>query len=310
MQAPHIRTARDTIQDSSGLVQINFLQLVWDLLQDVINMNNHEIDVMKQELAVIENSGLHIDNSHESSYYRSRNKVTRTRVSITDDLDRVHLLARRKYLENRIEAAELTSAKMSRIITAKGLVRLDQKLLQELKKYINSGLDIMQFIFTKEQVEWINSPYTPNPFHLDSLKQKTAGNIPMRSNAEAKLGSYIESTGLPYRADDIVLIQSNIHNLSNAKPDATPHRDSYFADFKIPNLLGGITVHEHLGAFYIDNYGDNSLKRLNDYHNFTVIEIPGRPVTDREFTWSFASDLANEQTLRALLGRMLLPGFL
>ena len=75
----------------------------------------------------------------------------------------------------------------------------------------------------------------------------------------------------------------------------------------MPNFLGGITVHEHFGAFQMDNYADNALQRLEDYRYFTVVEIEGRPVADNEFTWSFESDVSSEESRRKLIRKLLLP---
>ena len=75
----------------------------------------------------------------------------------------------------------------------------------------------------------------------------------------------------------------------------------------MPNLLGGITVHEHFGAFQMKNYPDNSLKRLNDYRNFEVRELPSRIVLPEEFTWSLEADLRDPVLFQRIINRMLLP---
>ena len=169
-------------------------------------------------------------------------------------------------------------------------------------RYADIGLDITRIIFTKEQNEWIDAPYTPNPYNVDSLKYETIGKLPVRSSSEREIGNMFEDIGLPYRSDDLVRI------IRNDEHQGTPFRNTYFADFKVPNLLGGITVHEHLGAFHLENYSDNALQRLNDYHNFTVVELPGRPVGKNELTWSFESDLQGDENLKRLIARLLLPG--
>ena len=122
----------------------------------------------------------------------------------------------------------------------------------------------------------------------------------MRSKSEAIIGTSLEAIGLPYRSDDLVTI------ISDGK-SGKPFKDTYFADFKVPNFLGGITVHEHFGAFQMDKYAGNALQRLNDYHSFTVIELEGRPVEDNEFTWSFESDIRNAISIRGLIRKLLLP---
>ncbi len=130
----------------------------------------------------------------------------------------------------------------------------------------------------------------------------------MRSGAEAKTGSKFESIGLPYRYDDYVAIGADPYATKAYRQGKEPFRESYFADFKVPNLLGGITVHERFGAFQVENYGESRLKRLNDHHNFGVVEIPGKSVRHNEFTWSFESDIRNTKALDQLVARLLLPG--
>ena len=122
----------------------------------------------------------------------------------------------------------------------------------------------------------------------------------MRSKSETIIGNYFESIGLPYRSDDVVTIYSG-------HTSERPFRDTYFADFKTPNLLGGITIHEHFGAFQIEKYPDNALKRLNDYRNFDVYELDYRPVKPEEFTWSLEADLQDSVSFRRLVRRILLP---
>ncbi len=176
-----------------------------------------------------------------------------------------------------------------------------QSMKQELSLLDDAGLDLTRILFTPEQVEWINTPYNPNPYYPEDLKHPTSAGLLTRSKSEAKIGSISEGYGLPFRYDDFTRI------LYDPLGDR-PSRDSVYSDFKYPNLCGGITVHEHLGAFQMDRYGNNALMRLNDYHNFEVIELPGRPVTYSEFTWSFESDLWGETRIRKLFRRILLPG--
>jgi hypothetical protein len=117
------------------------------------------------------------------------------------------------------------------------------------------------------------------------------------------LGNELELLGIPYRYDDLVTIETG-------SSGDQPFRESYFADFKLPNLLAGITIHEHLGAFQVTQYGDNALMRLNDYNTFTVVELANRPVKHQEFTWSMEYQLKDPALLKETILKMLFPGLL
>ena len=191
--------------------------------------------------------------------------------------------------------------RLQKVLDISDGLRDDRTIKKKLERYADAGLDLSRIIFTKEQNEWIDQTFTPNPYHPEDLRYPTAGGIFTRSKSEAFIGSTLEGLGLPYRSDDLVTI---IYDPRGNKP----FRDTYFADFKVPNLLGGITVHEHLGAFQMESYSENALKRLNDYHNFTICELSGRPVKTDEFTWSFESDLRSEKMTTRLIRKILLPG--
>ena len=131
----------------------------------------------------------------------------------------------------------------------------------------------------------------------------------MRSKSETRIGNRAEYYGLPFRYDDYVAMHDPKGKQFHSQGES-PFRDFYFADFKFPNLFGGITIHEHIGAFQIENYGEGSLKRLNDYHNFRIVELEGKAVKHEEITWSFENDVLNAKTIDKLLARILLPGLL
>lgn len=296
-----IRTARDTITNSSGLVQVNFLKTTAKVLRRTLDFEKQRTNSMKQELTLLENGRLHIHRTNDVVIFCCKPPNSAKEFGITRDTTRIHRLARRAYLEDCIGASELHMKKMQRIIDASDIAAKEARMLSRLERYTDAGLDLSRILFTEEQNEWIDQAYTPNPFYQEHLNYETHGKIPVRSKSEAIIGNYLETLGLPYRSDDLVNIISDGHGES-------PYRDNYFADFKIPNLFGGITIHEHFGAFQIENYSKNALQRLHDYNSFKVIELPGKPVQKDEFTWSFESDLKQTGNLEKLIFRMLLPG--
>jgi len=299
-QTVHLRTARDSVQDHSALIQINFLSLLDEMVDEQVTAARKEMESIRQELSLIENMSLHIHHHGERFHFSSYEKETKRRFGISKDADRIYRLARRGHLECKLKALEHHSLKLSKVLDATDWAQHRIKMNRDLKRYAKAGLDLSRILFTEEQNDWIDRSYTPNPFHPENLMYHTNGGILMRSNSETKIGNFFEAVGVPYRYDDLVTIYSG-HT-----PDK-PFKDTYFADFKAPNLLGGITVHEHFGAFHFDNYSDNALKRLNDYRRFSIYELEHKPVRAAEFTWSFEADLKDPALFQQLIRRILLP---
>ena len=303
-----LRTARDTIVNPAGMAQIELLRITSGLIRTAASRDAAESKAIRKELSVMEASRLHIRKAEkgfrfaaypeEPSARQRAGKDTRE-IGISQDQARVHMLARRAYLLQRLSMIENNQRRLQKILSSCDSARSELRLQKDLKRYCEAGLDLSRILFTKEQNEWIDRPYSPNPYYKESLKQNTKHGVPVRSLSEATLGSFLESVGLPFRTDDLVEIHSEY--------GVQPFRENYFADFKVPNLCGGITIHEHLGALHLQDYPDNSLKRLNDYHNHVVYELPGRQVKHSEFTWSFEYDLVDTGSMEALLRRMLLP---
>jgi hypothetical protein len=294
-----ILTARDTIVNPSGLLKIALLDSVSEMLEDTISAKSNQLNELKQELALSEPGKLrpHGTKRRRFDYI---DPDTKSETGITRETDLINALVRKEYVELKISCLENDLHTLKKIRDRTSQTKEDLRLLKTLKRFDSYDLDLSRILFSKEQNEWIDEVYTPNPFHKENLSKPSSGGKMLRSKSEAKIASSIESIGLPYRHDDIVRIYSKV-------PGTTPYHGTYFADFKLPNLLGGITVHEHFGAFQIENYADNSLQRLNDYHAFEIYELPGRPVLDSEFTFSFESDLATTESIRRLIVKMLLP---
>jgi hypothetical protein len=299
--APHLRTARESIVQPSGLIKLDFLRNTSQYIKEMLNADRVDIDAMKMEISLIEKGRLRIHSKTASNKcYFGIYTESAGREEGTDDYARIHMIARREFLETRLKQIELNCHRLSRIINNIDYACEEERFRRKLQRFNDSNLDLCRILFTKEQNEWIDEPYAPNPYHTENLRYHTKGGIPVRSLSEARLFSGVESFGLPYRYDDIVKIFIGDHG-------GTPFRDSYFADLKIPNLLWNITINEHLGAFHIEKYPDNSLKRLNDYHNFDIYEIPGQKLRSEEITFSFDSDLKTPFALQKLIMKMLLP---
>lgn len=297
----HPRTARETINNKKGLLELQFLRTTSELLKEAIEGDLADLESMKQELSFIENANLRTHKIAGIWYFGACPIGEKREIGISKDSQRIHELARRWYLNQRIDVIEKNVQRLQRVLNTADSAAFEARVCMKLDRWEKAGLDLYGIIFTPEQNEWINQLYSPNPFYQSDLKYKTNLGVPVRSKSESLFGSFIESYGLPFRSDDLVRIHADAFG-------ARPFKESYFADFKIPNLCGGITIHEHLGAFHREGYAENAIQRLNDYNTFTIYELPGRPVTQDEITWSFENDLYDTEKMQRLLKKILLPG--
>ena len=302
-----IRSARDNVPEEENLINICHFLFSSELLKHRIEADKRELKKIKQELALMDGALLRIHKDRDRYRFGRITGGNAKEQGISDNAEKIYELARRTVVEEQAKIVGLRIKKIQTVVDSYEEARYEERIMKKVKRYNQAGLDLSRILFTKEQNEWIDQSYSPNPFHPEHLKYSTNGNLRMRSMSETRIGNMVESVGLPYRYDDIVYIENPQYSQLHAHNEG-PFRESYFSDFKFPNLLGGITIHEHLGAFQIDGYGDGSLKRLNDYHNFTVIELQGRPVKHEEFTWSFENDVRDEKALNKLLLKILIPG--
>ena len=299
-QRTGLRSARDTIGDPSNMLKSEILRYSMELMDESVASDRSQLIRIKQELSMGGGEKLYVHQKNDRFFFGAVTDAAGREVGITQDAQRIHALARRAYLEDQAAVIEKRCKRKARLRDAMANAVEEARMLARLGRFAEAGLDLCQIIFTKEQNEWLDQPYSPNPYYQEDLKYETDGHYLMRSNSEVRIGNMLERSSWPYRYDDLVVI-------GNDPAGPQPNRKNHFSDFKVPNLNGGITIHEHLGAFHIRGYADNALNRLNDYRNFEIRELPGRPVSPREITFSLENDLQEPELMRALLRRMLLP---
>ena len=302
MKKTRPRTARDTLASSNHLLTSGLLDFVQEIFREQLAEDQRLAEALKQELLILPSSRLRIHTHRDGQVYFGKLTAQGREIGISGDTDEIGQLSRRAFLEETIPIIETRVERLTKALDSPKLQRLFQKRQERLERYAGFDLDLCRIVFTKEQNEWIDQPYSPNPYYPENLKYQTNSGVWMRSKSEVSLGNTLEALGIPYRYEDIVRIQ-------NPHTGNSPSRDSYYADFKFPNFFAGINVHEHLGAFHLDNYAVNAFKRLNDYHSFPIVALPNRSVRHCEITWSFEHDLQNRESLKNLFRRLLFPSF-
>ena len=144
MNNVHARTARDSIINNSGLLQIAFLRMTSDSIRILLKADEEEVKAMQQELALLREGSLCISKRGEGFRFNRYDKQSQETHSITKDSNQIYDLARRAYLENR--------HRLSAVLENTEGARHDLLLQKKLGKFAAAGLDLSRILFTKEQI--------------------------------------------------------------------------------------------------------------------------------------------------------------
>lgn len=283
------RTARGSIIKSTNFAEMNLHILQKHCFDQIRESFSAEQRRKIHLLADCEQGSLHIKYVKNNYYFDKRHAGERTAISKNPKL--VRSLARRRYLDSELRDLDRILNCLDRASSTLQNIAKGSSTIKLYNYYKKAGIDPLTVFFTDEQLKWIDAPYAPNPYHKEGLRYETDGYIPVRSRAEARFGSRFEARGIPYRYDDIIILELN--------RDGRIVEKTYYADFKIPNFRGGVSVCELLGAFQISNYSTNALEKLNHYEESGAIK-------PNELFWTFESTVFDNQKLDALIDRMLL----
>ena len=167
------RTARATITNPSGLLQLKFLRITTDVMKQERIACKSDIISMKQELALLEDARLHIRKKDDKRYFTCIPKDKTNELPITQDPDRVLELARREYLEKEIKISEKRLKWLDRIADSAECAKEEQRLLARLQRFDDAHLDLCRILFTKKILiilsTGINEDYLPR-LHLLTVK--------------------------------------------------------------------------------------------------------------------------------------------
>ena len=155
---------------------------------------------------------------------------------ITNDLERVHLLYRKKYLRYSITKS-------------KTIIKHLEHLLEELEK-LESHSDSMNFgVYSIDEWQWIKATYETNPLYQERLQHRTLLGTMVRSKSELNIANVLERLGIPYRYEQKTYVDGNI-----LYPDFT---------LLLPNL--NLLVWEHNGLMEDETYAARSYIKTMEY---------------------------------------------
>ena len=155
---------------------------------------------------------------------------------ITNDLERIRLLYRKKYLKSSIRRS-------------KTLIKHLNKLLEELDKIPFDEDCMYQGKYSTEAWNWMKAEYDTNPAYQENLRYVTTLGTRVRSKSELNIANTLERLGVPYRYEQRMCVNGR----------------TVYPDFTILLPRGDILIWEHNGLMDNIDYMEKARSKTYDY---------------------------------------------
>ena len=179
------------------------------IFEKIIEYERERLSPMAAENRKIR--GGNIKKRKKGNKYYYTEYVKGKEYGITNDLERIHLLYRKKYLKISIRRS-------------KTLIKHLNKLLEELEKIPIDEDCIYQGKYSSEAWNWMKAEYNTNPAYQENLRYMTTLGTRVRSKSELNIANTLERLGVPYRYEQKMHV-----NGRTVYPDFTillPNRDT------------------------------------------------------------------------------------
>jgi len=240
------------------------------------------IEQYKAELAAINNSLP----AFPDGYLIKRGKYLSHRINgkdvgLSKNPKLVRMLCRKKYLiERKTQLEEIIS------FIENSANKIETSASKTIKSFSTAyqGLPISNFYHSSID-DWLNKPFSQNPYQLENLSYHSRNGIPVRSKSEAIIANLLEEYEIPYKYEILLEL--------NGRP--------IYPDFTVKNPFTGKTViWEHFGALHQPEYEQKMTNKMSNYlkHGYKPFE---------NLIYTFEFDLLNgEQRLRDLIENVIL----
>lgn len=180
-----------------------------------------------------------------TEYYKGKER------SIGKNKDRIHMLARRKYLSSLIKSMASYHKSLKRLakdIKESNSIDNINKLLTD---YAALNLDMSKILFSHSEQQWLSQPYERNPAYPEELKFSTTNEVLMRTKSELIIANRLEHYNIPY------LPEMTLWFTYNLRPK--------YPDFTILKPNGEIIIWEHMGRMDKEDYFIKNSRKIVEY---------------------------------------------
>lgn len=280
------------------------------------NNGNHRISATLEHLVAMEKEKLsawqkELDGLPEGSLRclcRGKNTffyhaVGDKRTGITRDLDRVYVLARKKYLNLLINGQEKMLEEARIALSGKRCSRsralANASPLEKLLDYYGRlGLDVARITCTREQYMWMKKTYYQNPRDPHKKVYETYSGIRVRSKSEQSIGNSMERRGIPYRYEPGIRL--NVDWMEDVPGMDGVGDKVYFPDFIILTASGDIIVWEHLGRVDLKSYREHNMEKIAAYRQSGMLD-------DNYLILTYEKDMESPKILDHIIDKRIMP---
>ncbi|MBQ9961702.1 MAG: hypothetical protein IJP00_07325 [Firmicutes bacterium] len=161
-------------------------------------------------------------------------------IGITNDLDRIHMLSRKRMISKELISLEKEVSVLQKVIKD-----LDVVSAQKMKN------DNVYGNYSLSDWEWMNEEYETNPVYPESLQYVTSLGVRVRTKSELAIANALERNGIPYRYEQRLDLPGK----------------TYYPDFTIKKTDGTLLIWEHNGAMHKEGYSEKAAERTSRYES-------------------------------------------
>lgn len=262
-------------------------------IEMIFQLEEERAGLIREELATMPDGSLYLKFVADKPYFDR--KIDGSRVAITHDIDLIYKLARKRYLQLKLQEhnEQCYVNDVRRTVRMRPLAQRIRKLLD---RYHHAELDLMRITLSPEQYHWVHSDYFKNDMDIEK-KHRTYSGVIMRSKSERDIGNELEIEGVPYRYDAGMVL--DVTWMDDVIGDIYPTK-YYYPDFMILTVTGDIIIWEHLGRLDMKDY------RLRNAEKFAAMRQGGY-VPEEFCILTVEKDLEDGNFIRQLIARRVLP---
>lgn len=209
----------------------------------------------------VETTKLHneLKNLHGGTLYTKKYKSNSIFVeyfngqqrSIGKNKERVHMLARRKYLSAMSKTLSSSYKLLKQLSKELRNLNCSNNLDAITSSFEAFGLDIDRILLSPHQRKWLAQPYERNPAYTEELKFHTTNDVLMRTKSEVLIANRLEYYRIPYLPEKPLWFDYDTH--------------PKYPDFTILKPNGEIIIWEHMGRMDKEDYFIKNSKKIVEY---------------------------------------------